>query len=137
MKKIITSLILTMTFITPSFAWINSNIRGAVTDGYTPALKDDFYVNVNHEWLSTAQLRPGYSRNSAFNELQDILDARLKAIMTDPTLSDHDAELVRTLYALWLDWDSRNEHGLAELKGLAQNLMKVETLDDLSRYFMS
>ena len=137
MKTVITTLLIIMTCITPSYAWINSNITGAVTDGYTPSLKDDFYVSINHEWLSTAQLRPGYSRNSAFNELQDILDARLKAIMNDPTLSGHDSDLVRTLYALWLDWDSRNEQGLSELKGLVQNLMKIGTLDELSKYFMS
>ena len=140
MKRIIVVIMMTLALTTPAMAespWLNSNIKGAVTEDYTPALKDDFYVHVNHEWLATAQLRPGYSRNSAFNELQDIIDARLKAIMLDPTLSGHDAELVKTLYSLWLDWDKRNEEGLAELKALVQNLMSIESLDDLSRYFMS
>ena len=140
MTRIIIAILAATLFITPSYAespWLNSNIKGAVTEKYSPALKDDFYVHVNHEWLSTAQLRPGYSRNSAFNELQDIIDARLKAIMTDPSLTGHDADLVKTLYALWLDWPSRNEAGLSELKGLVQNLMKIDSIDELSRYFMT
>ena len=140
MRRIITAIMLTLALAAPALAespWLNSNIKGAVTEDNTPALKDDFYVHVNHEWLSTAQLRPGYSRNSAFNELQDIIDARLKAIMLDPTLTGHDAELVKTLYSLWLDWDKRNGEGLAELKTLVQNLMSIESIDDLSRYFMT
>lgn len=138
--RIIFSLLIILVMAVPSQAespWLNSNLKGAVTDSYSPSLKDDFYVNVNHEWLSTAQLRPGYSRNSAFNELQDILDARLKALMTDPSLSGHDAELVKNLYALWLDWPSRNEAGLSELKGLVQNIMKIDSIEALNEYFMS
>ena len=138
MTRILIAAILILAAASNSFAsdWINSNIKGAVTDSYAPALKDDFYVNVNHEWLSTAQIRPGYSGNAAFTELQDIIDARLKALMTDQSLTGHDVELVRTLYSMWLNWDARNEAGLSELKALAQNLMNIETLDELSRYFM-
>ena len=136
-RVIFIALLASMLLTTPIFAsdWINSNIKGAVTDRYTPALKDDFYVNANHEWLSTAQLKPGYSRNSAFNELQDILDARLKAIMTDPESSGHDAQLVKALYSLWLDWDSRNAQGLSELKTISQNLLKISSLEELTQYF--
>ena len=136
-RMIVIALLSAMTITTPLYAsdWINSNIKGAVTDKYTPALKDDFYVSANHDWLSAAQLKPGYSRNGAFTELQDIVDARLKAIMTDPTSTGHDAELVKTLYSLWLDWDTRNEEGLSELKAISQNLMKVSTLDELTEYF--
>lgn len=135
-RIIFIALLSAMTMTTPLYAsdWINSNIKGAVTDKYTPALKDDFYVNANHEWLSTAQLKPGYFRNAAFTELQDILDARLKAIMTDPDSSGHDAQLVKALYSLWLDWDSRNEQGLSELKAISQNLLNVSTLDELTQY---
>ena len=138
MTRLIIALLAVAMFVTPSHAetpWLNSNIKGAVTESYSPSVNDDFYVNINHEWLSTAQLKPGYSRNSAFNELQDIIDARLKALMTDEALSGHDAQLVRTLYALWLDWDARNEAGMSELKGLVENLMKVDSLEALTEYF--
>ena len=136
-RILLIALLIAMLMAAPLHAsdWLNSNIKGAVTDKYTPALKDDFYVNANHDWLSTAQIRPGYSRNGAFTELQDIIDARLKALMTDPAISGHDAELVKTLYSLWLDWDSRNDEGLSELKAISQNLLKVSTLEELTQYF--
>ena len=138
MTRLFIALLAVSLFAGSSYAespWLNSNIRGAVTQSDPPSLREDFYVHVNHGWLSTAQLKPGYSRNSAFNELQDMIDARLKAMMTDETLTGHDAQLVRTLYALWLDWDARNEAGVSELKGLVENLMKVDSLEALTAYF--
>ena len=139
MTRLIIALLAVSLFASSSYAespWLNSNIRGAVTESSdSPSIRNDFYVNINHDWLSTAQLKPGYSRNSAFNEMQDMIDARLKAMMTDETLTGHDAQLVRTLYALWLDWDARNEAGVSELKGLVENLMKVDSLEALTAYF--
>ncbi len=138
MTRLFTALLAVALLANPSLAespWLNSNIRGAVTKSSPPSLREDFYVHVNHGWLSTAQLKPGYSRNSAFNEIQDIIDARLKALMTDETLSGHDAQLVRTLYALWLDWDARNAAGVSELKGLVENLMRVDSIEALTEYF--
>lgn len=38
--------------------WINSNIYGLVTDEVTAELRDDMYLNVNHDWLKDAQLAP-------------------------------------------------------------------------------
>ena len=139
MTRLIIALLAVSLFASSSYAespWLNSNSRGAVTESSdSPSIRNDFYVNINHDWLSTAQLKPGYSRNSAFNEMQDMIDARLKALMTDESLSGHDAQLVRTLYALWLDWDARNEAGLSELKSLVENLMKVDSLEALTEYF--
>ena len=116
--------------------WLNSNLVGAAKN-YNPALKDDFYACVNHEWLINAKLKPGYSRNSAFNELQDEIDANLLAIMTDKNLTGHDAELVKNLYSLWLDWDKRNKNGLGDLPKLIQEIEAIKTIDDLNKFFMS
>ncbi len=117
--------------------WLNSNVTGAIKDAkYSPALKDDFYVTVNRDWLMNATLKPGYPRTGAFMELQDTIDERLKGMMTDATISGHDAELVRRLYALWLDWNSRNAEGLADLDKQAGRIMSVKTLDELNAYFM-
>ncbi|MBR0151687.1 MAG: M13 family metallopeptidase [Synergistaceae bacterium] len=118
------------------FPWVNTNIIGAIKD-YSPAINDDFYASANHEWLSNAKLKPGYSRYSAFEELDDKLNERLKGIMTDSGIEGHDAELVRRLYAMWLDWDSRNAEGLADLRVQADKIMAVKSLQELSEYFMT
>ena len=116
--------------------WFNTNIYGGLK-GYSPALQDDFYGTVNYSWLSTTKLKPGYSRTSAFNELQDVIDARLKNIMTDVTLEGHDSYLVRNLYRLWLNWDARNSEGLADLHEQAGKITAIKSIDELTEYFKS
>lgn len=115
-------------------SWPVSDIIGSVKN-YNPKLTDDFYVNVNHEWMMNAKLKPGRVATGAFTELQDVIDERLKALMTDETVKGHDGELVRTLYALWLDWDSRNEEGIDELNTQAKKITAIKTIDELSEYF--
>lgn len=117
-----------------SSSWPTSVIIGSVKD-YSPEITDDFYVNVNREWLVNAKLKPGRSRMGAFSELQDIIDERLKGLMTDGTVKGHDGELVRTLYALWLDWDKRNEDGVEEFNTQAKKITAIKTIDDLNAYF--
>ena len=133
--------LISMTLIAPvsasQFPWLNSNIIGSITPEYSPSVRDDFYVSVNREWLTTAKLKPGYATNAAFTELQDILDARLKDLMTSPDLAGHDADLVKALYSLWLDWPSRNAEGLSELKAIADHITTIKTIDELSEYLMS
>lgn len=118
------------------FPWINSNIVG-VAKNYSPALNDDFYASANHEWLINAKLKPGYSRYSAFEELNDSVLERLKGIMTDSSIEGHNAQLVRRLYGMWLDWDSRNAEGIADLRTQADKIMAVKSLQELSEYFMT
>ena len=119
-----------------AYNWPNSNLYGGMGK-YNPALNEDFYANINHEWLINAKLKPGHSRTSAFDELQDIVDENLKAIMTDETLRTHDGELIRKLYSLWLNWDERNASGLADLNEQAKLITGINTLEELSEYFMS
>ena len=140
-SKIAVAVIAVMTLCSTAFAaqmtpWFNSNVYGALGK-YNPALKDDFYGAVNLEWLRNAKLKPGHVRTGAFMELQDTIDARLKGLMTDPAISGHDAELVRGLYAMWLDWDSRNEEGLADLDKQSEKIIGIKSIDELSEYFMT
>ena len=117
--------------------WLNSNILGRAAEFEKPDKKEDFYLSTNYDWIKNAKLKPGYSRNGAFSELQYELDAALRALMTDESLSGHDADLVRNLYSIWLDWDSRNKNGLGNLKSHIAAVEKIKTLGELNEYFKS
>ena len=146
MKKIflLTFLILTL-YPTISFAaeslfspWLDSNVKDVVkNNNYNPDLKDDFYTNVNREWLLNAKLKPGRAANSGFSELQDILDENLKALMTDETINSHEAKLVRNLYSLWLDWDARNSTDINVIKKHISPVENIKSISDLNDYFKS
>ncbi len=128
---------LVMAFASAAFGqWVNSTLIGAMKD-YNPTLKDDFYAAVNHEWLTSAKLKPGRSANAASYELQDVVDERIKKIISDENLTGHDGELVKRLYSLWLNWDARNSAGLVDLREQSELITKIKTLDELSAYFLT
>ena len=148
MKKIIVLAVLIMTIntvmanaeeIKTESPWINSNILGHAAEiyGNAPSAREDFYLSVNYDWIKNAKLKPGKPSNSSFSELEHELDENLRALMTDETLTGHDADLIRNLYALWLDWDARNKNGLGKLKTHIEAVEKIKTIEELNEYFKS
>ena len=87
-------------FTFAEYPWVNSNIIGRVPESYRPSPQEDFYVYTNHDWITSAALKPGSIETSAFIEIDDSIHANLIALMSDSSLQGHDADLVRNLYAL-------------------------------------
>ncbi len=146
LKSFLIALVFLFAFANSSFAeakreWFNSIIVHAVRDAdYKPDLREDFYVNTNHDWLVSAELKPGRVVNGNFMELQDAVDAAVRAMMTDKNLKGHDAELIQTLYKLWLDWDARNaelENNLKIIKNYLLSVENIKDIKDLNAYFQS
>lgn len=110
--------------------WINSSILGEVTDEVNAELKDDFFLNVNHDWLRDAKLRPGYPTETPIFDAVDMVKNRCLEFLTDKTLKfddavlSHDVDLIQGYYDLFLDWEGRNKVGVEPLK-----LFKVLLLD--------
>ena len=123
--------------------WINANIYGLVTDDVTADIKDDFYLAVNHDWLRDAELYPGRPSATPWYQAVDTMKERCMAILADESLKGidgpegHDAELIQNYYHQFLDWESRNEAGLAPVMPAVEALQSVETLDDLRSFLLS
>ena len=100
--------------------WINSTIIGMVTEDVNADLKDDFYLNVNHDWLMNAKLRPGYPTELPLLDAADIVKDRCLDMLTDTSLTGEDAEKIQNYYELWLDWEGRNETGIDPILPYAQ-----------------
>ncbi len=117
--------------------WINSIIIGVVTDDTKAELKDDFYLNVNHDYLRDAKLRPGYSDESPLNEAEEQVKERCMEILNDKTLTGRDAEMPRDFYELFLDWDGRNKEGIKPLEPFVEKLKKVSSIDEMTDFLLS
>ncbi len=117
--------------------WINSNIMGMVTDEVNAELVDDFYLNINHDYLRDARLRPGYTNEAPYYEASEIVKERCLDIIHDETLTGRDAQLVQDFYELILDWDTRNEIGIKPVMPYVEELEKVETLDQMTEFLLS
>lgn len=144
MNKLIIALLLIALFSSSSSCnelkespWLNSNILGRAASFDVPTAKQDFYLSVNYDWIKNAKLKPGRAVNGSFTQLQYELDASLRSLMTDESLEGHDADLIRNLYSLWLDWDARNKNGLGDLKTHIDAVEKINSIEDLSEYFKS
>ncbi|MBQ3457019.1 MAG: hypothetical protein IJG36_11315 [Synergistaceae bacterium] len=125
------------TFTFTEYPWVNSNIIGRVPESYMPSPQEDFYVWKNHDWLVSTKLKPGRNRADAFDELDDSIREKLTALMTDPTLSGHDAELLQNLYSSWLNWESRNAEGVKVAQRAFNIVKSLNSINDLTAYLAS
>lgn len=125
------------TFTFAESPWVNSNIIGRVPESYRPSPQEDFYVWRNHNWIVSTKLKPGRNRADAYDELDDSIREKLTALMTDTTLSGHDAELLQNLYSSWLNWDSRNAEGIKAAQKAFDTIKSLSTIDELTAYLAS
>ena len=123
--------------------WINSSILGEVTKDVNPSIKDDFFVNVNHDWLVNAKLRPGFDSETPVFDAADIVKNRCIEFLTDKSLKSddpvlaHDIELIQGYYDLFLDWEGRNKLGVEPLMPLVEKIKTIDSLDSLTEFLLS
>ncbi|MBR3739034.1 MAG: M13 family metallopeptidase [Clostridia bacterium] len=116
------------------YSWINSDVEGNA-GLLTPArLKDDFHLAVNKQWLLLTKVPHGGTEASAFAEQSSLVMERKMELMLDDTLTGPDAALVRTLYELTMDWDTRNALGMEPLRPYVEDIENIQTLADLAYY---
>ena len=99
-----------------------------------PSEKDDFYFASNYDWLTTAVIAPGKSSVNAFNEVKDGTDKRAINLLENSTETDHNTELVQTLYKTILDWDSRNALGTEPAEKALEAIKNISSIDELSDF---
>ena len=98
-------------------------------------LKDDFYANVNREWLATASIPAGSSVTGTLYEVMNSTDRQVAALIkeiaaSDPEKGSHE-EKIKNLYENILDWDARNEAGIAPIQPWLDAIDAAEDLDAL------
>ncbi len=114
--------------------WINSDVEGNVKLLTLARLKDDFHLSVNRQWLLLQNVPYGGMEASSFAELASLVMEEKIDVMMDESLTGPDAELVRTLYGLTMDWDTRNALGVEPLRPYLEDIESIQTLSDLADY---
>ena len=122
---------------TPDGRWLCSDIDGSVTDDTPAELKDDFHLYVNKDWFVNTPLPDGTLGYGTFEEMNDVLDERMLALIHDESLTGHDAELVHKLYRLASDWDYRDALGLEPAEKWMKAILSIDSLDALMSYLHS
>lgn len=117
--------------------WINADVVGNVTSDTVTSLKDDFHTHANKQWILDNPIKEGNSNNGSFTTIDNALRERKMALMTDETLTGHDAELVRSLHEIVSNWDARNELGVEPVRVYEEAITGIDSMDDLTAYFMN
>lgn len=97
-------------------------------------LKDDFDLYVNKDWILQAKIPDGESTTGAMDDVERTLKDRQIALMQDDSLTGHDAELVRKLYAMVSDWDYRNAQGVEPAMPIMESIRNIDSLEALTAY---
>ncbi len=114
--------------------WLNADIQGNVTEDTPAELKDDFGLFVNKDWILQAQIPAGESKTGTMEDVMRTLKDRQIALMKDDSLTGHDAELVRKLYALVSDWDYRDAQGVEPAMPVIEALRRIDSLEAVTAY---
>ncbi|MGI5888432.1 MAG: M13 family metallopeptidase [Oscillospiraceae bacterium] len=99
----------------------------------------DFNIAVNLDWMNGVEIPEGYSSYDEFIERQFEVSDQITALLADTSQASdssaqHDLDLVRRFYSMWLDWDTRNSQGYSYLIELLSPLMEAGTTDELTDY---
>ena len=121
----------------PDGRWLNPDIIGNVTEDTPAELKDNFALYVNKDWILNAALPDGVASLTPLNEAGLIVIDRQMNILTDDSLTGHDAELVHKLYALVSDWDYRDAQGIGPAGPYMDAIRNIDSLDALYSYMFS
>lgn len=115
--------------------WLASNIDGVVTEDTPSELKDDFYLYVNKQDL-LKEMPADRMVSGTMGDIDIDVTKDLEDMFLQGRPSNKDAQAAYNLMQLLMDWEGRNKRGVEPLANLLEKIEAVETVDDLSRYFL-
>ena len=113
--------------------WIDSDIKENISADTPVDPKDDFHLYVNKEWILKNEIPDGYFVWSPYHERTLEVKNQCIDLLTDDSLTGHDAELIQTYNSLILDWDARNASGVSEIQKLYDEIMGITDIEDITR----
>ncbi|WP_026658805.1 M13 family metallopeptidase [Butyrivibrio sp. AC2005] len=117
--------------------WLNPDIIGNVTKDTPAELKDNFALYVNKDWILNTTPSDMVASLTPLSEAALIVSDRQMKMLTDDSLTGHDAELVHKLYALVTDWDYRDAQGISPAVPYMDAIRDIDSLDELYNYLCS
>ena len=115
-------------------AWVDSDLAFTVSGGKKIRLQDDFAAAANGQWIAEAVIADGQSSVSSISERCDEIDEQMKSLLTDTTLTSHDAQLVQSLYSVVTDWDMRNALGVQPAATVMNAIENITSLDQMTEF---
>ena len=145
MKKFITLLLCALLAVSAALAeggtipdgrWLDADVQGNVTEDTPAALKDDYGLFVNKDWILQAAIPAGEAATGSLEDVSRTLKEQQIALLKDDSLTGHDADLVHKLYALASDWDYRNAQGVEPVMPVIKAIRGIDSLEAYTGYLL-
>lgn len=103
----------------------------------TPSLKDDFYENVNAQWLSTAEIASDMPVTGGFTDLEDGIERRMMAdfdamLNGEKEIDSEEVESMIAFYRMAADYETRDAAGAEPLEPYMEMVENLESLAGFS-----
>ncbi len=115
--------------------WLDTDLKENISADLPTSAKDDFYWYVNKDWLLSTEIDPEAGGNNTFNEVGKHTKEKALAILTDDSLEGENVKLVQDFYNAILDWDARDELGLAPAEETIKEINAIQNMDELAKYW--
>lgn len=102
--------------------------------------QDDFYNYVNGNWMKTVEIPSDKARWGSFDELREHTDIAVLKILKESLNQNFekgsDGQKIAELYKSYIDFDSRDQIGLAPVKPYLDKIDAINNLNDLYSYLL-
>ncbi len=116
--------------------WVNYSIIGSVQEDTPADPTDNFFLYVNKDWLLNTPVNPSMGYSNTITERNDALLKELLALVEGEDRTDHDGQLVQTLYRAYTDMDKRNELGIEPLMPYVERIRAIDSIEALNDYLL-
>ncbi len=115
--------------------WIDSGLYGTFEGMDEIRLQDDFAAYINRDWAENVEIPDGASNASSRTELSRENDEKKMALLNEEVKDDPELIAMQNFNTLLMDWDTRNNQGMQELKPYIEDIQSISSISDLTAYY--
>lgn len=117
--------------------WLNSNLIDNITADMDIRPQDNFAAYVNKDWFVNATIKETSPSVSAFTEVDDVVSGQMISLLEGEPLESHEGRLVQTLYAQFVDMETRDALGTAPIQPVLDQIDAIDSIEDVTAFLKS
>lgn len=117
--------------------WLNSNLLDNITADMDIRPQDNFAAYVNKDWLVNTKIKETAPSVTAFDEASDTVREQIISLLEGEPLESHEGQLVQTLYAQFVDMETRDALGTAPIQPVLDQIDAIDSIEDVTAFLKS
>ena len=114
--------------------WLDTNLKENLTEDLERSPKDDFYLYANYDWLMNTEIPNGFSFYNESVMMAEKIAREFEELLKDESIQGRDADLLRDVYRITLDWDARNARGVEPMMKTVERIRGIKSIEELQDF---